>query len=156
MLVLLLHKNPTETEYHPEQILRKFSVIQEGDKFCRSICSQIIKSVEDKRFIFEIVHYLNILIINEKSMYRMRKKLQLTNEGDHAETFHVLFHAFKHNPAALTSLCLLSRQYRLAYQVLLTFASEFEITQKVMMGFCKLASLLESPGFLCSSTLMQR
>ena len=60
----------------------------------------------------------------------------------------VLFHAFKCNPAALTSLCLLARQYRLAYEVILTFAHEFEINQKVMMGFCKLASLLEAPGFL--------
>jgi Vacuolar protein 14 C-terminal Fig4p binding len=37
----------------------------------------------------------------------------------------VLFQAFKYNPAALTSLCLLARQYRLAYQVILTFAHEF-------------------------------
>lgn len=64
MLLSLLHHNPNDIEYRPEQILRKFSVIQEGDKFCRSICSQIVKTINDKRFTFEIVHYLSILIVN--------------------------------------------------------------------------------------------
>lgn len=84
-----------------------------------------MKSVEDKRFIFEIVHYLNILIITEKTMYRMRKKLQDQTQGDYLDTFMVLFQAFKYNPPVLTSLCLLAKQYRLAYAVLLTFAEEF-------------------------------
>lgn len=37
----------------------------------------------------------------------------------------VLFQAFKFNPAALTSLCFLAKQYRLAYSILLTFAHDF-------------------------------
>jgi len=79
MLFLLLRKNPGEIndpEYHPEQILRKFSVIQEGDKFCRSICTQIVKSIDDRRFVADIVSYLNIIIINDKNMHKIRKKLQ--------------------------------------------------------------------------------
>ena len=83
MLFLLLKRNPESSEYHPEQILRKFSVIQEGDKFCRSICSQVVKSIDDKRFVSEIVSYLNIIIINDKSMSCMRKKLQFLNHGDY-------------------------------------------------------------------------
>ena len=80
MLFLLLRRN-TE-DYHPEQILRKFSVIQEGDRFCRSICSQIVKSIDDKKFVSEIVSYLNVIIINDRTMYVMRKKLQNMTVGD--------------------------------------------------------------------------
>lgn len=32
--------------------------------------------------------------------------------------------------------------------LLTTFSSELEISQKALVDFCKLASLLESPGFL--------
>lgn len=55
-------------------------------------------------------------------MLKMRRKLQDKNDPEYADTFMVLFQAFKCNPAALTSLCLLARQYQLAYEVLLTFA----------------------------------
>lgn len=88
-------------------------------------------------------------------MLRMRRKLQDKTDPDYADNFMVLFQAFKCNPAALVSLCLLSRQYLLAYRILLTFAHECEITQKVMMGLCKLASLLESPGFLGKYFMIQ-
>jgi len=53
----------------------------------------------------------------------MRKKLQKWEEPDYSETFMVLFQAFKYNPAALTSLCLLSRQYELAYSIILAFSN---------------------------------
>jgi hypothetical protein len=36
----------------------------------------------------------------------------------------VLFQAFKNNPAAATSLCLLSKQYQLAYHLLIAFSSQ--------------------------------
>lgn len=148
MLFLLLRRNPENSEYHPEQILRKFSVIQEGDKFCRSICSQIVRSIDDKRFVAEIVSHLNIIIISDKNMYGMRRKLQTPNQSGYADRFMVLFQAFKYNPAAATSLCLLSRQYKLAYRLLISFSDQLEISQKILVDFCKLASLLESPGFL--------
>ena len=74
MLYLLLRRNSEDSQ--PEQILRKFSVIHEGDRFCRSLCSQIVRTIDDKRFIMDLVNYLNIIIINDKNMYVMRKKLQ--------------------------------------------------------------------------------
>lgn len=44
-------------------------------------------------------------------MYVMRKKLQNMAMRDEEDNFMVLFQAFKYNPAAATSLCLLSKQY---------------------------------------------
>ena len=60
----------------------------------------------------------------------------------------ILFQAFKYNPAAATSLCLLSKQYELAYRILISFSIQLEMSQKILVDFCKLAGLLESPGFL--------
>ena len=62
--MLLLRKNSENPEYHPDQILKKFSVIQEGDKFCRSICHQLVKRIDNKQFVADTVSYLNVLIIN--------------------------------------------------------------------------------------------
>jgi vacuole morphology and inheritance protein 14 len=81
-------------------------------------------------------------------MYVMRQKLQNTQGADYSENFTVLFQAFKYNPASVTSLCLLAKQYQLAYRILVTFSSELEMSQRVLVDFCKLAGLLESPGFL--------
>lgn len=142
MLFLLLNKAPNEHEERFEQILRKFSSILEADKFCKSICCQMIKTFENKLFIFEIVHYLNILIINESSMLKMRRRLQNWNEPDYREFFMVLFQAFKYNPAATVSLCLLAQQYELAYRILIIFGTEQEMSSQHMMGFCKLATLI--------------
>ncbi len=83
-------------------------------------------------------------------MLRMRKKLQNKNEPEHKEFFMILFNAFRYNPAAATSLCFMSQEYELAYRILNTFGLEFEISQNVLLGFCKLASMIESPGFLCN------
>ena len=57
-------------------------MIQEGDRFCRSICSQIVKSIDDKKFVSELVSYLNIIIVNDKTMYVMRRKLQNLPDRD--------------------------------------------------------------------------
>lgn len=152
---MLLKRNPENNEFHPEQILRKFAVIQEGDKFCRSVCVQIVKSIDDKKFVAEIVSYLNVIIVNDKSMAPIRKKLQNIHQKDYLENFMILFQAFKFNPAALTSLCLLSKQYQLALQILLCFSNQLEITQRTLVDFCKLAGLLESPGFLRSCGVIQ-
>lgn len=124
MLLLLLHKAPNDPEYRPEQILRRFSSILDADKFVKSICTQIVKTFEDSRFIFDIVHYLSGLIVNERSMAKLRAKLHNPEDPEHAELFMTLFAAFRYNSAAATSLCLLAQQYELAYKILISFASE--------------------------------
>lgn len=61
MLILLLNKSQTDEK--PEQILKRFSSILEPDKFCKTLTMQVIQTFEDPNFIYEIVHYLNLLII---------------------------------------------------------------------------------------------
>ena len=73
MLVLLLNRGFNEEK--PEQILKKFCSILEPDKFCKTLASQVVQTFDDKNFIFDIVQYLNYLIITEKSMLKVRKKL---------------------------------------------------------------------------------
>jgi vacuole morphology and inheritance protein 14 len=150
MLVLLLQKSPSDSEIRSESILKKFCNILEADKFCKTICYRITQKLEDKKFIFEIVQNLNNLIITEKNMLRMRKKLQNKDELEHKEFFMILFNAFRYNPAAVTSLCFMSQEYELAYRILNSFGVEFEISHNILIGFCKLASMIESPGFLCN------
>ena len=75
MLILLLNKSQTDDK--PEHILRRFSSILEPDKFCKTLASQIIETYsQDYVFIFEMVQYLNQLMVTEKNMQKVRKKLQ--------------------------------------------------------------------------------
>lgn len=116
MLVLLLNRGCNDEK--PEQILKKFCSILEPDKFCKTLASQVIQTFDDdKNFIFDIVQYLNLLIITEKSMLIVRKKLYKNEDPDF---FLTLFAAFKYNPAAATSICLLSQQYELANEIIMS------------------------------------
>ena len=92
------------------------------------------------------MQHLNLLIITEKSMLKVRRKLY---DNDDSDFFLTLFAAFKYNPAAATSLCLLSQEYELAYKIISSLGREVDIDQNILSGFCKLASLIECPGFLC-------
>ena len=83
-------------------------------------------------------------------MLIVRKKLY---KNDDPEFFSTLFAAFKYNPAAVTSLCLLAQEYKLAYEIILSLGREVEITQSILLEFCKLVSLIDSPGFLCNDNL---
>lgn len=75
MLMLLLNKSQTDDK--PEHILRRFSSILEPDKFCKTLASQIIETfAQDYLFIFEIVQHLTQLMVTEKNMQKVRKKLQ--------------------------------------------------------------------------------
>ena len=54
-------------------------------------------------------------------MQKVRRKLQ--NHED-LEFFNILFSAFKYNPAASVSLCLLSQEYELAYRIVITMGNQ--------------------------------
>jgi vacuole morphology and inheritance protein 14 len=84
-------------------------------------------------------------------MSKLRKRLQL---GD-PEFFHTLFGAFKYNPFAATCLCFLAQEYELAYYIVTTLGNEVEINQAILLGFCKIAVMMESPTFLCKPPNMQ-
>ncbi len=80
-------------------------------------------------------------------MIKIRRKL-LDNSPETTDFFMVLFQAFRYNPSAVVSLCLLARQYKLGYLILSHYASHQDVTSSHLTGFCKLACLLETPGFL--------
>lgn len=72
--MLLLNRGSNDEK--PEQILRRFCSILQPDKFCKTLSSQMIQTFsDDRQFIFDIVQHLNYLIITEKSMLVVRKKL---------------------------------------------------------------------------------
>ena len=74
MLAFLFQRAPTDPEYSPESILRKFSLIQDGDRFCITVCYQL-QRLSDPRFSFEIVYDLNVMLVTDKVMAPMRQKL---------------------------------------------------------------------------------
>jgi hypothetical protein len=75
MLMLLLNKSQTDDK--PEHILKRFSSILEPDKFCKTLASQVIETfAEDYNFIFEMTQHLTSIMVTEKNMQKVRRKLQ--------------------------------------------------------------------------------
>lgn len=87
-------------------------------------------------------------------MINIRKSLTQWSDSTYPELFIMLFNALKFNPPAVISLCLLSQQYELANQIINTLIGKYEISPGVLIGLCKLVSLMEKPAFFCNSPII--
>lgn len=85
----------------------------------------------------------------------LRKKLRNSGEDTNEEFFRTLYRAFCYNPVCLICLCFLAEEYEIAYHVLQTYSLEYEVGQAVLLEFCKLVNLLESPNFICTFAFTQ-
>jgi hypothetical protein len=140
--------NSPQTNIRLEEILKNYSDFCEADKFCHILAIKIChKFAQCPLQIFRFVQCLAKLMVTESNMLVVREKLK---DREDMQFFCGLFMAFKYNPAAVVCLCLLSGQYGLAHRVVLTLGSEVDLNKEILTGFCKVASMLESPGFLCT------
>ena len=75
-------------------------------------------------------------------MVPIRKRLNDWNSEGYKELFMMLYESLKYSPPAAISLCFLSQQYQLALKIINTLTGKYEISNNVLMGLCKLVSLI--------------
>lgn len=106
-------------------------------------------------FISDTVKTLTTLLIQEKELQSLRQVLRnLKHENDekrknnNQEIFETLYQTFCYNPMSAITLCLLSEEYELAYNIIVSFA-EVEVNEEILREISQLINVLESPVFVC-------
>lgn len=98
-------------------------------------------------FINIMVQILNSNLITAPELSSLRNKLRSFNPKDDWALFSTLFKSWAYNSPACLSLCLLTQNYELAYNLLKIFV-ELEITVNLLIQLEILVQLLESPVFV--------
>lgn len=108
-----------------------------------SMVSDIINNQNDIILTRMMIQVLSTNLITATEVKSLRDKLRLSD--DHL-FFNSLFKSWCHNPISVISLCLISENYELAYNVLQSFAN-YDLTVTDLLQLDILVQLLESPIF---------
>jgi vacuole morphology and inheritance protein 14 len=132
-------------------ILKKLSSIIEAGKVFTTFAEQLLHYT-DTKFISAVVQKLDILLLTDKDLHVLRKKLtNLMYEEEDSEInyrfFETLYKTWSFNPVSTVLLCLLTQQYELAYHIIIKFGN-LDIELDTLVQVAKVVQLLESPIFV--------
>lgn len=132
-------------------IIRKLCVNLNAERVYKSLALALYEMDLDNKsllgFISIMIQILNSNLITAPELASLRNKLRNINNKDDWVLFSDLFKSWSYNAPACLSLCLLSMNYELAYNLLKIFV-EFEITINLLIQLDILVQLLESPVFV--------
>ena len=114
------------------------------DSECRSPTIQC--STED--FISKMIGILNGILLTAPEMLRLRQKLKNPEENECTDLFECLYRCWSHQPICLLSLCLLSKYYDHAAE-LVPRLSEIDVSVELLTEIDRLVQLIESPILSC-------
>ncbi|ODV96138.1 hypothetical protein PACTADRAFT_28927, partial [Pachysolen tannophilus NRRL Y-2460] len=150
--LLTLFKNDRKLlETRGSFIIRTMCISLNPERIFKSL-AEVLEEEKDLNFVSIIIQILNNNLLTAPELNKLRKKLTSLTTSDSVSnnegwiTFSTLFKSWCHNPAAALSLCLISQNYQLAYNIL-TELVEYEITINLLVQLDILIQLLESPVF---------
>lgn len=99
-----------------------------------------------------MIERLTLVIVASPTYLRLRQVLTgLITQTDYAETkeqlFFALFKTWSYNPVSTLTLCLLTKNYELAYRLIPRFTM-IELDTAKLIGLGTLVQLIESPCFV--------
>eukprot|EP00347_Sterkiella_histriomuscorum_P018081 403346861 len=104
---------------------------------------------EDLDFVEVLIEYLTFTLANEEYLKNFRFKLQGKQPTDFVLSkeviFEKLFIAWSYNTVATLTLCLISRNYELAYNIIFRFAN-ISIDKQILTQFAQLIQMIEKPS----------
>jgi vacuole morphology and inheritance protein 14 len=103
-------------------------------------------SVDD--FIAKMVGILNGILLTAPEMLQLRQKLKSPEENDCKELFECLYRCWSHQPICLISLCLLSKYYKHAGELVPRLA-DIDVSVDFLREIDRLVQLIESPILSC-------
>ncbi|CAD8081924.1 unnamed protein product [Paramecium primaurelia] len=155
-ILTMLHKNQEQSEKKGDQIFKKLCSLLNPQKVYFTITAKLLEiySDNDVLFISNTVQTLTTLLISEKELQNLRNILRnLKHEKDekqrqhNQEIFETLYRTFCYNSMSVITLCLLSEEYELAYNIIISF-SEVEVNQYILLEIAQLINVLETPVFI--------
>ncbi|CAD8103694.1 unnamed protein product [Paramecium sonneborni] len=155
-ILMMLHKNQDQQEKKGDQIFKKLCSLLNPQQVYFTITAKLLEiySDNDVLFISNTVQALTNLLISEKELQSLRNILRnLKHEKDekqrqhNQEIFETLYRTFCYNSMSVITLCLLSEEYELAYNIIISF-SEVEVNQYILLEIAQLINVLETPVFI--------
>ncbi|KEG14820.1 HEAT repeat-containing protein [Trypanosoma grayi] len=117
---------------------------------CEKLClklAAVLALHEDKRFLEKVVITLSTMVLTSKEFLPLREILNRgVNDERARSTFLGLYRCWHYNTAATLGLCLLSRAYEHAFQ-LIQFMGNAEMSAGTLLQLERLAQLIEAPVF---------
>ncbi|KRZ68337.1 Protein VAC14 -like protein [Trichinella papuae] len=104
---------------------------------------------QDLDFVSRVVQILNSIFLTAPELFSLRNKLKdmpVHDESNDRNLFSSLYLCWAHQPVALLALCLISRKYKHAANIVHYF-SELEVNADLLVEIDKLIQLIESPIF---------
>ncbi|ESL12044.1 hypothetical protein TRSC58_00194 [Trypanosoma rangeli SC58] len=141
---VLLPKAPT--------IIKQLQLQYQGEDLgqCEKLClklSAVLSAYEDKRFLEKVVITLSTMLLTSREFLPLREILNRGVEDERARTTFVgMYPCWRYNTVAALSLCLLSRAYGHAFQ-LIQFMGSLEMSAAALLQLERLVRLIESPIF---------
>ncbi|RNF19652.1 HEAT repeat-containing protein [Trypanosoma cruzi] len=141
---VLLPKAPT--------IIKQLQLRYQGEDLsqCEKLClklSSVLSVHEDKRFLEKVVITLSTLVLTSREFLPLREILNRGVDDERARTTFVgMYQCWRYNTVAALSLCLLSRAYEHAFQ-LIQFMGSLEMSAATLLQLERLVRLIESPIF---------
>jgi len=126
-------------------IIRQLCVLLKADEIFRT-ASVLLELEQDLQFTSQMVQTLNEILLTATELFLMRNQLKELDNQYTRDLFVTLYKCWAHQPVALVALCLLTKNYAHAAQLIQLF-SDIEITVDFLTEVDKLIQLLESPIF---------
>lgn len=101
----------------------------------------------DPEFIRSMVYILNTILLTAKELMQTRNRLKKVNISDESyNLFHILYKTWCFSPVSAISLCLYTKCYKLASQLILHLG-DVDINIDILVEIDQLIKLVESPIF---------
>jgi vacuole morphology and inheritance protein 14 len=146
-LLKMFHTNATVLEERGSFIIRHLCMLMTAEDIYRSL-SEILLDYEDLRFAYTIVQTLNTILLTSSELFELRSQLKCLKTDESCSLFCCLYRTWCHSPVATVSLCLLTKNYKHACDLLLLFG-DLNLTLEFLSEIDQMVQLLESPIFAC-------
>jgi len=128
-------------------IVKHLCLIMNAEDIFRSL-SEILLDYQDFSFSYKMVQILNKILLTSSELNDLRCQLRGMKTDESCSLFCCLYRTWCHSPVATVALCLITRNYEHACDLLKTFA-DLEITLQFLTELDQLIQLIESPIFAC-------
>ncbi|KAH9597822.1 Vacuole morphology and inheritance protein 14 [Trypanosoma melophagium] len=141
---ILLPKVPTiikqlQLRYQEENL-------DQAEKLCLKL-AEVLSLHEDKRFLEKVVVILSTLVLTSREFLPLREILRCSIGDERArKIFLGMYECWRYNSVAALSLCLLTRVYEHAFQ-LIKLMGVAELSAATLLQLERLVRLLETPVF---------
>ena len=147
-LVDLFYKNNNILKERGSFIICQLCSIMDAQKVYISF-SEILLSY-DRKFIHSMVYILNTILLTSKELSQLRNDLKtMSTNKESIRLFNFLYKTWCHSAVSVVSLCLLTKCYKHASELIMHFGN-MHITIDILMEIDQLIQLLESPIFTCT------